>query len=112
MASTDEKLRGWTSWQPSSNPQNQIERVWYEARHLHFLKENRTVYFDGSELVGEIRWRVNEHLWRMKKPPADWKPKPVDREAMEAAFREFHDRKRREREMRAGEAAPALSIRR
>jgi hypothetical protein len=35
-----------------------------------------TCYFDGSHLVGIDDWSFNIGRWCMKKPPADWQPRP------------------------------------
>ncbi|TJU84891.1 MAG: hypothetical protein E5Y10_27000 [Mesorhizobium sp.] len=86
----DSRRPGWTLWQSCLMPDREIERIWREARPLHFLKENRTVYYDGSELVGEIQWRVLAHLCRMKKPPADRKPREIDYDRVLATMAAWH----------------------
>ncbi|WP_106727247.1 hypothetical protein [Pseudaminobacter soli (ex Li et al. 2025)] len=55
-----------------------IESVWWEARDLHFPLDNATVYFDGSHLVGIQLWGAHGNHCCMRKPPADWKPRPKD----------------------------------
>lgn len=74
--------------------EHQIEAVWYEARDLHFPKDNATVYFDGSELVGIQLWGVHGNQWCMKEPPADWKPKPSDIREQDRMFKDWINRRR------------------
>jgi hypothetical protein len=82
-----DRRKGWTSWQTSGLPDGRIMAAWgCDLRQLHNLRRNNTQMFKGDQLVGEIRWRVFEHWWCMKRPPDGYKPPrrdPVemDREA-------------------------------
>ncbi|MEI9417576.1 hypothetical protein [Mesorhizobium sp. Cs1321R2N1] len=89
---------GWTPWQ-RGNGDVEIGRVWWQARSLHFPKANVTLYFDGSEVVGEDRWGFHGDKFQMKKPPADWKPSPHIAAERDRQIAEFLARKRRQREL-------------
>lgn len=68
-----DRRKGWTSWQTGPA---KIEGTWWQARELHFPKENVTHFYDGSELVGVEDWGHLPGRWCMKRPPADWQPRP------------------------------------
>jgi hypothetical protein len=82
-----DRLKGWSSWQTACSPESRIMSAWgCDLRQLHNLRRNSTQMFKGDQLVGEIRWRVLEHLWCMKRPPAGYVPPrrdpvEIDREA-------------------------------
>lgn len=46
----------------SGMPDLEIQRIWPDARPLHFLKENRTRFYMGAELVAVVKYRTIEHL--------------------------------------------------
>lgn len=68
--------RGWTRWATGTGGY-EIERVWWQARVLHFPKLNVSCWFDGSDLVGIEHWGGHDQRWCMKMEPADWQPRPL-----------------------------------
>lgn len=72
---TDRPGRGWTPWAKGPGDQD-IEKVWWAARVLHFPKLNVSTWFDGSEVVGIWHWGYRQEKWTMKLKPADWQPLP------------------------------------
>jgi hypothetical protein len=85
--------RGWLPWAKGTG-ERKIEHVWHEARPLHFPKDNATVYFDGSDLVGIQLWGVHGQTWCMKKPPAGWKPRPYDPIEQDRIFKDWINKRR------------------
>jgi hypothetical protein len=65
-----------------------------DLRQLHDLKRNRTELFKGEEQVGEIRWRVLEHLWCMKRPPAGYVPPRRDPVELDREAKDWINRRR------------------
>lgn len=86
---------GWTPW-AHGNSECMIEATWWEARELHFPKENVTHFYDGSELVAIQLWGYHGYRWCMKIPPADWKPRPVDPVERDRFFKDWLNRRRAE----------------
>lgn len=85
---------GWTPWADGRSI-GPIERVLWQAKALHFPKDNVSHWYDGSELVGIGKWGFHGERWTMKKPPADWTPMPPGyRQAAEKAWRDWHSRNR------------------
>lgn len=72
----DYKPAGFGHWQ-NGKGEYEIESVWWRARALHFPKDNCTHWYNGSELVGIETWGYLGYHWAMKKPPADWQPRPA-----------------------------------
>jgi hypothetical protein len=68
--------RDWTQWKEGTGEYD-VERVWWQARVLHFPKLNVTVWFDGSELVRIKYWDIACPSGCMRLPPADWRPMPA-----------------------------------
>lgn len=74
-----------------SQGQIEIESVWCQAKCLHFPKENVSHWYDGSDLVGIEAWGFHGHWWTMKRPPADWQPRPAGYvEKAEIIWQEWH----------------------
>ena len=89
-AVTMRRQHGWTSWQPGVG-EAIIESIWWEARPLHFPKDNVSHWYDGSELVGIELWGCHGAWWTMKPQPADWTPRPDGWvEAAEQRWQEWH----------------------
>ncbi len=84
--------KGWTRWTYGGNPEAAVGAVWWDAVILHFPKDNVTHWYDGSELVGEWKWGIHRDRYRMKKPPAGWKPWPGQREATESAWKDWREK--------------------
>lgn len=81
--------KDWTPW-ANGRGETTIERIWWQARALHFPKDNVSHWYDGSELVGIEKWGVHGERWTMKKPPANWQPMPAGYlEAAERVWREW-----------------------
>ncbi|OBQ58027.1 hypothetical protein EFV37_13120 [Mesorhizobium loti] len=93
----------WTPWQHRGNGDVEIGRVWWQARPLHFPKANVTLFFDGSEVVGEHRWGVHGDKWQMKRPPADWMPNPGMAAERDRQIVAFLERKRHRRLLKGAE---------
>ncbi|UCI17035.1 hypothetical protein FJ970_18045 [Mesorhizobium sp. B2-1-8] len=68
--------RGWTPWQFDGDGEAHIDKVWWDARVLHFAQLNVSCHFSGSDLVGIIHWGYRPEKWTMKKKPAGWQPLP------------------------------------
>ncbi|SFP97715.1 hypothetical protein SAMN03159463_05294 [Mesorhizobium sp. NFR06] len=68
--------RGWTKWERGTGGEFEIDKIWWDARVLHFAKLNCSCAFSGSELVGIILWGFRGEKWCMKAKPADWQPLP------------------------------------
>lgn len=99
---TQRPKSGWTRWEDGGG-QADIERVWHEARVLHFPKLNCSAWFDGSDHVGIALWGIHGDLWTMKKPPAGWKPSPHAVERAAEALRAIMERRAAERAARGEE---------
>lgn len=81
--------KGWTRWAEGVG-EYEIERIWWQAKALHFPKLNVSVWFDGSEMVGIEHWGFREPKWTMRLPPSDWQPMPAGyRAAAESAWQEW-----------------------
>jgi hypothetical protein len=90
-----DRCKGWTSWQTSGLPDGRIMAAWgCDLRQLHNLKRNSTQLFKGDELLGEIRRRVVEHLWCMKRPPAGYKPPRRDPVELDREAKDWINRRR------------------
>ena len=73
---TERPGKGWTPWERGTGGEFEIDRIWWDARLLHFAKLNCSCAFSGSELVGIIHWGFRGEKWTMKRPPADHPPLP------------------------------------
>ena len=81
--------KDWIPW-ADGRGEPTIERTWWQAKALHFPKENVSHWYDGSDLVGIEKWGFHGERWTMKQPPKDWTPMPAGyRDAAEKAWQQY-----------------------